>query len=153
MDEKATIRLGWTLNYQCYQENTEDLTVCAENHRITQWLAGTPQPHPCHGLGAPQLRLPRAHPQPGAPPAMGHPQLWAALPAPHRPGSGQVEEKGTSWCYREMRLCSISCYLCWQEEAAGAGFVPSVARKGSAADGCMQLLPWVHPQSASPALM
>jgi len=36
VNEKATIRLGWTLNYQCYQENTEDLTVCAENHRITE---------------------------------------------------------------------------------------------------------------------
>ena len=36
------------------------------------------QPHPCHGLAAPQLRLPRAHPRPGAP------QLWA-VPWPHRP--------------------------------------------------------------------
>uniref|UniRef100_A0A8C3LZJ7 SH3 and multiple ankyrin repeat domains protein 3 n=1 Tax=Chrysolophus pictus TaxID=9089 RepID=A0A8C3LZJ7_CHRPC len=36
------------------------------------------QSHSCHGLG-----LPRAHPQPRAPPGMGHPQFWAAVPAPH----------------------------------------------------------------------
>lgn len=44
----------------------------------TAGLEGTPQPQPCHGLAAPQLRLLRAHPRPGAP------QLWA-VPWPHRP--------------------------------------------------------------------
>ena len=34
-------------------------------------LEGTSRPHPCPGLGAP--------PWPGAPPGMGHPQLWAAV--------------------------------------------------------------------------
>ena len=44
--------------------------------KITEWLGleGTLKPtqcHPaCHGLCAPQLRLPRAHPRPRAPPGM-----------------------------------------------------------------------------------
>ena len=40
--------------------------------------------NPCCGLGAPLLRLPRAHPWPQAPPGMGHTQLWA-VPGPHCP--------------------------------------------------------------------
>ena len=56
--------------------------------QITQlqngWVGRDPQPHPCRGLVAPQLRLPRAPPQPRAPPGMGHPQLQAAVLGLHR---------------------------------------------------------------------
>ena len=47
------------------------------SHRTTEaqhgWVEGPSQPPapPCRGLAAPQLRLPRAHPWPGAPPGMG----------------------------------------------------------------------------------
>jgi len=34
-----------------------------------------------------ELSLPRAHQWPWAPPGMGHPQLWAAVPGPHPPPS------------------------------------------------------------------
>ena len=44
-----------------------------KDHRTTEWLGWkgppSPQPYPCRGLAAPQLR---AHPWPGAPPGMGH---------------------------------------------------------------------------------
>lgn len=44
--------------------------------RITEWLGWkapySPQPHSCFVLAAPQLRLLRAHPWPGAPTALGH---------------------------------------------------------------------------------
>ena len=65
--------------------NLDVRVLLLTEHRITAWLGWKgpqiPRPHPCRGLVAPhQLRLPRAHPWPWAPPGMGHPQLWAALP-------------------------------------------------------------------------
>jgi len=58
------------------------------NPRIAVWLGGkgpcSPQSHPAMGC-APQLSLPRAHLWALAPPGMGPPPLWAAVPAPHRP--------------------------------------------------------------------
>ena len=46
-----------------------------------------PTPTLVVGRAAPQqLRLPRVHPTwPWAPPGMGHPQFWAAVPGPHHP--------------------------------------------------------------------
>ena len=56
-------------------------------HRITEWLRleralQIPTPAMCW---LPPAQLPRAHPWPRAPPGMGHPQLWAALPGPQCP--------------------------------------------------------------------
>ena len=47
-----------------------------ESHN--SWVGRDPKVPP-----SPHLRLPSAHPRPGASPRMGYPQLWA-VPTPHR---------------------------------------------------------------------
>ena len=64
--------------------------VCAYNNESLNGLGvralKITQSHLLPWAGCPhQLRLPRAYPWPWAPPGIGHPQLWAAVPGHHRP--------------------------------------------------------------------